>query len=102
MSGWLSESDPIVDDGRYGQAWSLEGRGGETYTIDLMSDDFDSYLYMAGPGIPDPRTNDDGGEGLNSRLTVTLPEDGSYRIIVSSLSSTGTGAYTLRVIGHGR
>ncbi len=97
MSGWLSESDPIVDDGRFGQAWALEGRGGETYTIDLMSDDFDSYLYVVGPGMLDPRTNDDGGDGLDSRLTLTLPEDGTFRIIVSSLGVSGLGDYSLRV-----
>jgi serine protease Do len=101
MTGYLSESDPIVDDNRHGQAWALEGRAGDVYTVELMSDDFDSYLYLVGPGITDPRTDDDGGEGLNSRLTVTLPEDGSYRVVVSCLSPSGTGEYSLRVTGHG-
>jgi hypothetical protein len=101
MTGWLTESDAIVDQGRYGQAWALEGRGGETYTIDLMSDDYDCYLYVVGPGMLNPRTDDDGGEGLDSRLTVTLPEDGTYRIVASALSLTGSGDYSLRVTGRG-
>jgi hypothetical protein len=102
MNGWLSDSDPIVDDGRHGQAWALEGRRGDTYTIDLMSDDFDCYLYVAGPGLLDPRTNDDGGDGLDSRLTLTLPEDGTYRIIASALSLSNLGDYSLRVMSSGR
>jgi len=97
MTGWLSESDPIVDQGRRGQAWAFEGRGGETYTIELMADDYDSYLYLVGPGMLDPRTDDDGGDGLNARLTVTLPEDGTYRIVASALSLSGTGDYSLLV-----
>ncbi len=102
VSGWLTESDPIVDDGRYGQAWALAGSAGEVYTIDLMSDEFDSYLYFTGPGFLNPESNDDGGDGLNSRLTLTLPEDGMYRIIVSSLSTSSLGEFTLRVMAQER
>jgi hypothetical protein len=102
MSGWLSDSDPIVDDGRIGQVWALAGRRGETYTIDLMSDDFDSYLYVVGPGLIEPRTNDDGGDGLDSRLTLTLPEDGTYRIVTSAHSMSSLGDYSLRVVSSGR
>ena len=100
MSGWLSESDPIIDEGRHGQAWALQGRGGETYTIELMSEDYDCFLYIVGPGMLSPRTDDDGGDGLDSRLTVTLPEDGTYRVIASALSLSGPGDYSLLVTGR--
>ncbi len=95
--GILTSSDAVIVDGRHGQAWALEGVEGETYTIDLMSEDLDPYLYIVGPGMPGPRTNDDGGEGFNARITVTLPEDGTYRVIASSLSASRMGPYTLRV-----
>jgi hypothetical protein len=102
LNGWLAESDPIVDEGRHGQAWALDGRGGETYTVELMSDDYDCYLYLVGPGMLQPRTDDDGGDGLNSRLTVTLPEDGTYRIIASALNLSESGEYSLLVTGRGQ
>lgn len=91
--GVLTESDPIAE-GRPVQAWALEGRAGQRVTIDLMSDDFDSYLQVIGPGLH--QTNDDGGEGLHSRLEITFPQDGTYRVVASSLGGD-PGSYSLRV-----
>lgn len=102
LQGRLSETDQIIEDGRRGQAWALEARAGGTYTIDLMSEDFDCFLYVIGPGLSDALTNDDGGDDLDSRLTVTTPEDGTYRIIASSLSLSGIGEYSLRVTSSER
>lgn len=97
MTGQLTTDDPIVIDGRRGQAWLLEGRAGERLTIDLISDDFDAFLYFSGPAIAAPIFDDDGAGDLNSRLVVTLPEDGAYRIIVSGISADATGGYELQV-----
>ena len=38
----------MIEQGRTGQAWALEGREGQTVTIDLISDEFDCYLYVIG------------------------------------------------------
>jgi hypothetical protein len=92
--GMLNDADPVVE-GRPLQAWALEANAGQTVTIDLMSDDLDSYLQLVGPGLS-LMTNDDGGDGLNSRLDVSFPQDGVYRVIASSLGGA-TGSYTLRV-----
>ncbi|MDJ0767003.1 MAG: PPC domain-containing protein [Myxococcota bacterium] len=101
-TGWLTDADPEIEAGRNGQVWALEGMAGDTYTIDLMSEDFDAYLYFVGPGIIDPRSNDDGGEGRNSRITVTLPEDGTYRVIASALYLSDSGSYQLQVTARER
>ena len=95
VQGLLSEGDPEVE-GKPVQAWLLEARAGDRVTVDLISDDFDSYLYIAGPGLREPLSNDDGGEGLHSQISVTFPESGAYRVVASSLGGS-TGAYTLRV-----
>ena len=92
--GALTNSDPIVE-GRLVQAWTFEARAGQTATVDMMSDDVDSYLHVVGPGLGD-LTNDDGGDGLNSRLVVTFPQTATYRVIASSLGGT-PGSYQLRV-----
>ena len=94
-TGMLTAADPVVQ-GKPVQAWAFEARAGDLVTIELLSDDFDSYLHVAGPGLPVPLTNDDGGDELDSRLDVTFPEDGVYRVIASSLGGS-TGTFTLRV-----
>ena len=93
--GMLSDFDPVVE-GRRVQAWAFRAEAGQRVTIDLMSEDFDSYLQVAGPGLGSPLTDDDGGEGLDSRIDITFPADGTYRIIAGSLSGDG-GSFTLRV-----
>jgi|GEM_PF-909289 len=60
-------------------------------TIDMRSEMFDSLLVLKGKNIE--RENDDGGEGLNSRLNVVL-EAGSYEIIAQS-ARPGTGLFEL-------
>lgn len=96
IEGQLRSSDPVVVGGRRGQVWGLNGVAGQRLVIDLMAEDFDAYLYLAGPGLVEPLSDDDGGDGLDSQISVTLPESGTYRVIVSSLSD-GTGAFTLSV-----
>ncbi len=97
VGGFLSEEDPIVIDGRRGQAWELEGNVGQSVTVELTSDDFDSYLYIVGPGLNEPLSDDDSAGELNSRISFSFPETGIYRIIVSALTSSSTGAFELRV-----
>ncbi len=70
---------------------------GESVTIDLVSDEFDSYLFLVGPGLSGAQSDDDGGGACHARITVGLPETGQYRVIVSSLGDRQTGGYTLRV-----
>ncbi len=96
VAGQLRSTDPLVTDGRRGQAWQFDGVAGQRVVIELESEDLDAYLYLIWPGLAEPLEDDDGGDGLNSRIETTLPASGTYRIVASSLSS-GTGAYTLRV-----
>ena len=54
------------------------------------------HLYVHGPGLPEPLSDDDGGEGLNSRLTISFPANGVYHVVASSLGGE-LGTFTLRV-----
>lgn len=93
-TGEMTASDQV--EASMFQAWEFQGTAGESVTIDLMSDQFDAYLYLVGPGLTQPLTDDDGGEGLNSRIATTIPATGTYRVIVSMLGQD-TGFFTLRV-----
>ncbi len=95
VTGSLASNDPLVDDSRRGQAWAFEGVAGQHVAIELRAE-FDAYLYLVGPGIGEPMSDDDGGGDTNSLIEATLPGTGTFRVIASAYSS-GTGPYTLSV-----
>jgi hypothetical protein len=95
VSGVLATTDPEVGPGEHVQAWAIAGTAGDSATIDLLSEDFDAYLRVVGPGIEPYLINDDGAGGCDARITVRFPQDRMYRVIVESMS--GVGRFTLRV-----
>ena len=62
-----------------------------------LSDDFDAYLYIDGPGLDGAYADVDGGGGLNARIDFVAPQDGVYRLVATSYQTEVTGAYRLRV-----
>lgn len=72
-------------------------QAGKTYRIDLKSKAFDAYLYLYDAGGTELANDDDGGDGLNSRITHKAAADGTYRITASSLGMRGVGAFTLEI-----
>ncbi|MGH7606421.1 MAG: PPC domain-containing protein, partial [Gemmatimonadales bacterium] len=99
--GTLTRDDVVVtSDSTYAQAWTIQGRAGQTVTIDLESDDFDAYLFLQGPGISGGRDfqDDDAGGNCHARLTATFPETGEYEIVVNTAGAKyATGSFTLSV-----
>lgn len=93
----LESTDAVSDRGGYSDSYMIAGSAGTTIEVQLRSDIFDTYLYVRGPDGGDIAYDDDGGDGTNSRLHVTLPQDGPYTIIATSYSGGATGAYTLEV-----
>lgn len=77
---------------------SLQLRAGQRYVISASSDAFDTVLRIARRGAGEVlATNDDGGEGTNSRVTFSPAETGEYVACVSAYTPTSTGAYALTV-----
>jgi hypothetical protein len=71
-----------------------------TYIIDAKSKQFDTYLTLEDIATNKVvTTDDDGGEGLNSRIIYNPKQTKSYRIHIQSFANSGGGAYTLTV-GH--
>ena len=100
QSGNLTTGDVLLNsDSTYAQAWTIQGRTGQTITIDLESDAFDSYLFLRGPGISGGRDyqDDDSGGNCNARLTATFPQTGEFEIVVNTQEHYRTGAFTLSV-----
>ncbi len=95
-AGVLAASDFPMPDGTFAQGWALQAAG-QTVTVDLISQEFDAFLMLVGPGITNPLTDDDGAGGCNARITHTLADTGSYVVVVNSVSAGAVGAFTLRV-----
>lgn len=107
-NGTLSSTDSKLDNGEYYDRYSIEGRRGQMLTIDLRSDDFDTFLQLhatdeSGEINDDqPWFNDDFEEShSHSRLEVELPADGTYVILATSYEGGETGRYELTITTSG-
>lgn len=69
--------------------------GAGRYQIDIMSEDIDPVLVIQDKNGKQLALDDDGGEGLNSRLQFQAAKAETYKIYVASLK--GSGAYTLTI-----
>ena len=80
-----------------GDSWSLTLESGDIVIIAMDAvDNLDTYLELQDPSGNVLITNDDGGEGFNSRILVQVPRSGTYTIIARGFSGD-TGGYTLSV-----
>jgi len=97
--GSLENGDRIIEeDGSLYDFYPLEGKAGESFNIYLESDDFDAFVALVDSKGNTIKENDDISESdSNSRIRVTLPEDGTYNVIVNTYDEKGTGRYVLTV-----
>ncbi|MFT4912289.1 MAG: hypothetical protein ACI9YM_000863 [Brevundimonas sp.] len=100
IDGELNESDGKNDAGQTADGYRFSGQGGQRLQATMTSSAFDTYLELfsidaASGALTSLRSDDDGGEGTDSRLTYTLPADGEYRLEARSFSGDATGAYSL-------
>lgn len=98
VSGSLAEGDPgVFGRGRF-RVYRFQGTQGQRLLATMRSGDFDTYLIVGrvvGPLMDELRSNDDAGDGTDSRVRVTLPEDGTYYVVAQSYSEDGTGSFTV-------
>jgi len=67
------------------------------YQLDMISDEFDTKLELTGNGLS--LSNDDGGEGTNSRLVATL-SPGRYTLRATGYESSARGLYRLSAAAY--
>lgn len=98
INGELSANDTQRRSGKYEDVYLIQGRQGDRIDLRLMSEAFDPYLVVNGPGGFSMSNDDEEGqsESTNSRLVLQLPADGTYRISATSFRSGETGAYRIQ------
>ncbi|MDP1777694.1 MAG: PPC domain-containing protein, partial [Brevundimonas sp.] len=104
IQGEISETDPTDSEDRGFDAFAFSGVAGQRVQAIMRSGDFDTFLQVgrAGTEFEALASDDDGlGEGTDSRLSYTLPEDGDYVLRVSPLGSDGEGLYALELNDRG-
>jgi len=104
IQGEIGEGDSKDGDDRGFDAFSFSGVEGQRIRAIMRSGDFDTYLQLgrAGAGFEPLASDDDGlGEGTDSRLNFTLPEDGDYVLRALPLGADGKGLYSLELIDRG-
>lgn len=102
-TGRLEPRDEKEERGASMDVWRLPYREDGTLTIRVHSEDFDPVVRVIAETADGDRPvgeNDDGGEGTDSRLTLTLSPDNAYRVHVTTYRPGEGGAYTLRVERH--
>lgn len=104
IEGEISEADSTDSEDRAFDAFAFSGVAGQRVQAIMRSGDFDTYLQIgrAGTEFEALASDDDGlGEGTDSRLSFTLPEDGDYVLRASPLGADGKGLYALELNDRG-
>lgn len=76
--------------------YTFQGRRGQSVAVTMSSADFDTVLSLVDPRGEEIGYNDDFGRSLNSTIVMTLPADGTYKVVARSFSGTG-GNYSVAV-----
>ena len=94
--GSLSSSSLTLNDGRYYRSYCFYPRRGQDFTVRMMSNQLDAYLYLFSPsGIR--WVNDDGGQGTDALIRIrNAQETGCWQIVATSFRRS-TGSYTLQI-----
>ncbi|QQE65135.1 hypothetical protein GFS31_18200 [Leptolyngbya sp. BL0902] len=97
FTGVLDENSETMSDGRFWTVHMFEAVAGQIVVIDLISDEFDTFLGLFDLNRELVGANHDGGEGTNARLVLSLPDTGTYQVSVLSFISGETGRYQLTI-----
>ncbi|BAZ43185.1 putative membrane protein [Chondrocystis sp. NIES-4102] len=88
----------IAEDGSLYDSYPLEGKAGDSFVIYLESEEFDPFVALIDSKGNIVEQNDDiDDDDSNSRIEVTIPEDGVYNVIVNAYDQGGKGNYILTV-----
>jgi len=96
--GTLKDGDPILPNGSLYREHSFQGRAGQSVTIQLASRSFDHYLKLIDPSGKKIAEKQATSQNMRqSEMTVKLPTNGTYKVVVQGLDRTSKGSYSLSI-----
>jgi hypothetical protein len=98
VTGKFTKDDP-KDQQRGGpsQTHVVKMKAGQVYTIDMVSNELDSYLRLLDNKGTQLDEDDDSGGNLNARIIFKCSKDGDYKVVCTTFSAEMTGSYTLTI-----
>lgn len=93
LDGTLSDRDRADDEGRHLRTRRISLHRGDRVTFALNSSDLDTVARVEGPRGGSWQDDDGAGEGTNSLLRFTAPQDGSYAFTATSYQPGETGSF---------
>lgn len=101
VSGMLRSNDPRLNDNSVYHLYTFRGSAGQNIQIDVMASDFDAFAILQDASGRELARDDDGGDGLNARISYVLPSNGMYRIVANTYRQNAFGSYRLRLSSLG-
>lgn len=96
VQGRLETGDQVMNDGTWADVWQFQAMAGQTVTIELRSEEFDTYLQLLDGAGNRLAEDDDSLGNLDSRIVYTLPAPGMYQIVINNFGDTRrSGIYTV-------
>ncbi|WRH69028.1 MAG: PPC domain-containing protein [Planktothrix sp. GU0601_MAG3] len=94
----LKQGDEVLPvDNSFYHVYAFEGKAGQQVTIEMNSNEVDSYLILLTEDGDELAQDDDGGGEKNAKIVATLPKDGTYILLVNSYEAGEAGVYRLRL-----
>lgn len=85
----------MLESGEYLDEYTFRGTAGDEAVIEIRSEEFDTYLFLIGPGGEQFENDDYNGSQEYSVINRTLTETGTFDVIVTTFRPGETGEYTL-------
>lgn len=99
--GRLEDGDKVYDGGHFFyDVYDFDGAADEIVSIDVLSEDFDTWIAVKCADDPEfSATGDDWEQSAkHAHLLLTLPLAGNYQVHVSANDERAEGEYDLRIV----
>lgn len=98
VSGRLTAETDTLEGGEHADAYSVSVRAGQTLVARMTSEVLlDPYVVLTSPGGEQVETNSSRVGGADWRVETVAREDGTWRIVATTIGRATTGPYELSV-----